>query len=147
MAYLELQDLLDELGEDVLVQLTDNSGTGEVDVARVEKAIEYAKGVFDAHARTRYSIPVPVTPVVKSLNLDLAVFHLMKSRSTLKEGVFEIKKIANDDAVKLLLNIANGKTALDVPANEETIENPATSDQILTNASKSKFTDSKLSSF
>lgn len=147
MAYIELQDLLDELGEDVLVQLTDNSGTGNVDVARVAKAIEHAQGVFDAYIRARYSIPVPSTPMVKTLNLDLAVFHLMKSRSTMKEGVFEIKKIANDDAIKLLTAINQGKAALDVPAAEETKENPATSDKILTNKTSAKFTDSKLSGF
>lgn len=147
MAYIDLQDLLDELGEDILVQLTDNEGEGEIDQARIAKAIEYAKGAFDALARTRYLIPVPSTPLVKSLNLDLAVFHLYKSRSTVDEGVYKIRKNANDDAIKFLTSISQGKAALDVPADEETKENPATGDRILTNAAKSKFTDSKLSSF
>ncbi len=147
MAYIGLQDLLDELGENVLVQLTDNNGSEDIDEAKVAKAIAYAQSTFDAHARARYSIPVPNTPLVKTINLDLAVFHLMKSRSTLEEGVYKIRKNANDDAIKLLLNIGSGKAALDVPAAEETISNPATSDQILTNASRSKFTDSKLSGF
>lgn len=147
MAYIELQDLLDELGEDVLVQLTDNEGEGEIDEVRVAKAIQYAESVFDAHARARYSIPVPVTPLVRSVCLDLAVFHLYKSRSTVKEGVYEIRKQANDDAVKRLLDIASGKAALDVPAAEETKENPATGDRILTNAARSKFTEQKLKGY
>lgn len=147
MAYIELQDLLDELGEDVLVQLTDNEGEGEIDEARVAKAIQHAESSFDNYARARYSIPVPVTPSVKSICLDLAIFHLYKSRSTMKEGVYEIRKMANDDAMKRLTDIASGKAALDVPTIEETKTNPATSDKILTNAAKSKFTDSKLSSF
>ncbi len=148
MAYIELQDLLDELGEDVLIQLSDNTETGEIDEARVGKAIQYARGVFDAYARTRYSIPVPVTPMVQSINLDLAVFHLYKSRSTVtKDSVYEVRKIANDDAIKLLTAINQGKAALDVPATEETIESPVTSDAILTNAARTKFTDGKLSSY
>ena len=146
MAYLELQDLLDELGEDKLVQLSDNDDIGEVNEARVNKAIQHAQGVFDAYARARYSIPVPSTPMVKTLNLDIAVFHLFKSRSTAtKDNVYEVRKNANDDAIKLLTAINQGKAALDIPAAEETITNPATSDRILTNAGKSKFSDEKLS--
>ncbi len=147
MNYISLQDLLDELGEDTLVQLSDNTETGEVNSSRVDKAIEYARGIFDAYARARYSIPVPATPMVKSINLDLAIFHLYKSRSTLDEGVYKIRKYANDDAVKLLMAINQGKAALDVPAVEETKENPATSDRVLTNKSNTKFSDSKLSGF
>ncbi len=147
MSYIVLQDLLDELGEDKLVQLTDNDETGEVNQARVDKAIEYARGVFDSFARARYSIPVPVTPMVKSINLDLAVFHLFKSLATIDEGVYKIRKNTNDAAIQLLNAINQGKAALDVPAIEETIDNPATSDRILTNKSNAKFTDSKLSGF
>ncbi len=148
MAYIELQDLLDELGEDVLVQLTDNDETGEINVARANKAIEFAQGVFDAYARTRYSIPVPTTPMVKSLNLDLAVLHLYKSRTSIvRDSVYEVRKSANDEAIKLLTAINQGKAALDVPTAEETIENPTTGDAILTNAAKSKFSDATLTGF
>ncbi len=152
MGYISKQDLLDELGEDTLVQLSDNDGDGDIEsekvVNRINKAIEYAQSILDAHCRLRYSLPVPVTALVKTICLDLAVFHLYKSRATVvKDSVYEVKKIANDDAVKLLLNISQGKAALDVPATEETIENPASSDQILTNAGRSKFTDSKLSGY
>lgn len=148
MAYITLQDLLDELGTDTLIQLTDNEGTGEINESRVNKAVEYAQGVFDAYARARYSIPVPATPMVKSLNLDMAIMHLYKSRATVtKDSVYEVRKNANDEAIKLLTAINQGKAALDVPAVEETKESPATGDRILTNASKSKFTDSKLSGY
>lgn len=147
MAYIELQDLLDELGEQKLVQLTDNEDTDEINRARVDKAIEYARGVFDSYARARYSIPVPATPMVKSINLDLAVFHLFKSLATIDEGVYKIRKNTNDAAIQLLNAINQGKAALDVPAIEETKANPATSDKILTNKSNVKFTDSKLSGF
>ncbi len=148
MPYIELQDLLDELGEDVLVQLTDNDETGEINEARASRAIQYAQGVFDAYARTRYSIPVPATPMVKSINVDLAVMHLYKSRTSIvRDSVYEVRKNASDEAIKLLTAINQGKAALDVPASEETIENPTTGDSILTNAKKSKFSDSILEGF
>lgn len=147
MAYLELQDLIDELGEDTLVQLTDDEGTGEINETRVLKAIEFAKGTFDAYARSRYSLPVPATPFVKAANLDLAIFHLYKSRTSLPEGVYKVREAAYKEAMQLLKDIQCGKAGLDVPAAEETVETPANSDRILTNASRQKFTDEALRSF
>ena len=146
MTYITLQDLLDELGENLLVQLADD-GEGEVDETRVNKVINKAQGVFDSYVRTRYSIPVPATAMVKGLNADLAIFELYKLASELPEGRYEVKKQAKDDAIKLLTAISQGKAALDVPAVEETTENPATSDRILSNAAKSKFSDTTLQGF
>lgn len=146
MIYITRQDLLEELGEDLLIQLTDNAGTGVVDEAKVTKAIQHAQGVCDAYLRGRYSLPVPATPMVKTINIDIAIFHLYK-RIEFDEGVYKVRKTANDDAIKLLTAINQGKAGLDVPATEETIATPATSDRILTNKSNSVFTDSKLSGF
>ncbi|MDP2268556.1 MAG: DUF1320 domain-containing protein [Deltaproteobacteria bacterium] len=147
MAYLDVQDLSDELGENTLVQLTDDEGTGELNEARVLKAIEYASGTFDSYARSRYNLPVPTTSLVKSLNLDLAVFHLYKSRSSIAEGIYTVKKNAHDEAMKVLKDISCGKAALDVPAAEETVDNPANSDKILTNAGSNRLTDDALRGF
>lgn len=147
MAYLEVQDLLDELGEDTLVQLTDDDGTGEVNETRVLKAIEYAGGTFDSYARSRYSLPVPSTPLVRSLNLDLAVFHLYKSRTSIAEGIYTVKKNAADEAMKMLKDMAAGRVALDVPSADETAEMPATQDRILTNAGSTRFSESALKGF
>jgi phage gp36-like protein len=147
MAYIDRQDLIDELGENELVQLTDNDGTGEINEARLGKAIQYAQGVFESYIRSRYSLPVPSTDLVRGLNLDLAIFHLYKSRAVLDEGVYKIKKDAKDDAIKQLQAINKGMAALDIPEVEETPETPGTGDQVLTNANRALFTDEKLSSF
>lgn len=148
MSYLTQQDLLDEMGEDLLVKLTDDAGTGEVGETRVLKAIEFASGTFDAYARSRYSLPVPATPLVKATCLDLAIFHLYKSRGTLaKGGVYEIREANYKAAVALLRDMSVGKVSLDVPAIEETKTNPASSDEILTNAGRTKFSDEKLAGF
>lgn len=146
MAYLTLQDLLDELGGNTLAQLTNDDGGDTVNEARVQAVIENAQGVFESYIRGRYSLPVRITPLVKSLNLDLAIFNLYK-RMPLAEGVYTVRENAYKAAMQTLKDIAGGKAALDVPAAEETVDNPSTSDRILTNASKSKFTDDKLSSF
>lgn len=145
--YITLQDLSDELGEDILVQLTDDSGTGEINEAVVNKAIAAAEGTFEAYVRTRYSLPVPATQMVKTRCVNLAVYELYRKRASFDDGVFKVKKTAYDETISLLRDIQCGKAALDVPAAEETIENPATGDKVLTNAAKSKFSDTKLSGF
>ncbi len=147
MSYIERQDLLEELGEDALIQLTDNDAAGEIDEAKIAKAINHAQGVCDAYLRGRYSLPVPSTPMVKTINIDIAIFHLYKGRATYDDGVYKVKKNAHDEAVKLLTAINQGKAALDVPATEETIVTPATTDRILTNKSSAQFSDGKLSNY
>lgn len=147
MSYITQQDLVEELGESQLVQLTDDGENDEIGSAVVAKAIEYAAGVFDSYARTRYSLPVPATPLVKSCCVNLAVYHLFRKRATFDDGAFKVKKTAYDESIQLLKDIQSGRAALDVPAAKETIETPASSDKVLTNAAKAKFTDSKLSSF
>jgi phage gp36-like protein len=151
MSYITQKDLEDELGEDKLIELTDDKGLGVVGVDRVGKAIGYAVGTFDSYARQRYAVPVPVTEKVKSVCLDLAVFHLYKSRATnaTKEGVYGVKKDAHDLAMKFLEAVGAGKAALDVPAAEETVSNPSTGDEVLRGSSASRvvFSDDKLTGY
>ena len=144
MSYIEKQDLIDELGEEKLLELADDTAEGDLEtesvVKRVGKAISYAVGTFDSYARQRYQIPVPVTEKVKATWLDLAGFHLFKGRSlsTSKEGVYGVKKDAHDQAMKFLADVATGKAALDVPSKEETLTNPASPDEVLRGSSRSK---------
>lgn len=85
--------------------------------------------------------------MVRSLNLDLAVYHLYKSRSQFAEGIYAVKKTAYEDAVKLLKDISTGRAALDVPSATETETLPENEDRILTNAANATFTDDRLKSF
>lgn len=147
MSYITAEDLIDELGEDLLVELTDDNDTGEINENVITKAIDYAVGTFDAYARTRYSLPVPATALVKSRCLDLAIYRLFRKRAELDEGVFKVKKTAHDETISFLKDLQAGRAALDIPAAEETIESPATGDRILTNKSNSKFTDDKFKGF
>ena len=146
--YLTQQDLEDELGLDRLIQLTDDEGSGLVGDGRVSKAISYAVGTFDGYARTRYTIPVPVTEKVKATCLDLAVFKLFSGRATMDEGVYKIRKDAHTDAISFLKDVAAGKAALDVPSAEETATNPASGDAVLKGSSAPpRFSDSNLSGY
>lgn len=148
MTYITLQDLLDELGEKKLIELTNESRTATtVNETRVQKAILYAQGTVDAYARPRYTLPLPATEKVKSLNLDLAVFHLYRGRATSADGIYEIKRHAHEDAIKFLQAINKGSAALDVPAAEETATNPGSPDRVLSGNTKPVFTDENLKGY
>lgn len=147
MSYLTQEDLEDELGIERLIQLTDDEGAGLLNEKRVSKAIGYAVGTFDSYARTRYALPVPTTEKVKATCLDLAIFHLFKSRATDAEGEYKIRKDAHADAMKFLEALQNGKAALDVPAAEETAQKPASPDRVLSGSSRPVFTDDALRRF
>ena len=89
--YITIKDLKDELGERELVKLADNVGDGNLESEhvkeRINKAIGSACSNFDSFVRLRYTLPVPVTELVKSICIDLAVFQLYKSRATV---VYEV---------------------------------------------------------
>lgn len=145
--YITIQDLKDELGERTLIQLTDDTKSNVINVTVVNNAIDSAEGTFESYIRTRYTLPVPATRMVKTRCLNLAIYELYSKRATFDEGVFKVKKTRYDETISLLRDIQKGFAALDVPATEETTETPTSGDRILTNASKSKFTDKKMKGY
>jgi len=150
MSYISQQDLQSAVGLDKLIQLTDEDNTGQVNTDRVQQAIDAGCGLFDAYARTRYTIPVPVTPMVRSLCIDLALFELIKGRATYAdEGIYKVRKDAYDAALKTLRSIHSGEAALDVPMLSETESNPGASNPVAAASSVKTpfFTDDKLSSY
>jgi phage gp36-like protein len=148
MAYITEADILKRVGQDKLVQLTDNAGTGEVDHERVAQAIAAAEGTINSGLRARYSIPVPATEEVRNRCLHLAIFDLYTDRATDNEGVYKVRKDQADAAIAWLKALQRGEAALDVPAADETKENPGTSDQVLSGPSTpAKFSDKNLRGF
>ncbi|PYS88979.1 MAG: DUF1320 domain-containing protein [Acidobacteria bacterium] len=147
MAYITKQDLLDELGEGRLIQLTDKDKTGAVDDAVVNKAIAYGCMLFESYLRTRYTLPVPSTEMVRSTCLDLARYKLERDRAKTTEVIDNLKKSLYDPAIKLLEAIQSGKAALDVPAAQETATNPQSPDSVLKGSKRATFTDENLKSY
>lgn len=146
--YITQQDIANRIDLARLIQLTDDAKTGSVNAGVIAAAITDAEGTFDSYARTRYTLPVPVTQKVKSICLDIAVFKLFERRASTKDGIFDIKEKAYDKAIKFLEALSTGKAALDVPAAEETKTNPSSADEVLSGSSRpSPFSDEKLRSF
>ena len=149
MLYITQQDLANALGgEKKLVELTTESrNETEVNQAVVARAISYACSLIDSYARARYTIPLPVTEMVKAMAVDLAIYKLYRSRVTSDDGVYKPKRDAYEDAIKLLKSINKGEAALDVPTAEETATNPGSPDRVLKGSSKPVFTDENLGGY
>lgn len=147
--YISQQDLLDELGEATLIQLTDNARprANAIDETRVSKAIAFAEGTFNAYARTRYTVPVPATVMVKAVCLDLAIYQLKRDRSSTSDASEKLRKDLYDPHINFLKALQKGTAALDVPATEETATNPGSPDRILSGSSRTVFTDKKLDNY
>lgn len=144
MSYITEQDLVDLLGEQELIKLTGERGATEIDHVKVGRAISFAVGTFESYARTRYTLPVPATELVKSKCLDLAVYKLRRDRAT---GADTIKKLQDElynPTISFLKALSKGEAALDVPAAEETQTNPASPDRVLSGSTRTIFTDEKL---
>jgi len=132
MSYIAQADLSNAVGDAVLIQLTDDTGAGVVGQGRLQTAINYACSTIDAYARTRYPIPLPITPLVTSLAVDLALFELYKGRASFADdGVYKIRKDGYEAAIKRLQDIHSGKAALDLPTAQEAPGNPGTADSAL----------------
>lgn len=111
MAYSSLTDILAQIDEQVLIQLTDDEGAGAVHQGRVSTAISEADGEIDSYLARRYTLPLASTPaVIKKLSVDIAIWNLFSRRG--KEDPVRQKRY--DAAIKLLGAIADGKATLGV---------------------------------
>ena len=112
MAYIVQSDLLAQVSNAQLIQLTDDAKTGSVDADKVTKAISDAEAEIDGYVATKHSVPIasPIPALVKKLAIDIAVYNLYRRRQRAPEDV----RTAYEDAVKKLEGIAKGLITLGV---------------------------------
>jgi len=117
VSYCTQSDLLEQIDEDVLIQLTDDHDAGSVDSGVVTRAVADADAEIDAYCGTRYELPFsPVPAMVRKLSVDIAVYNLYARR----KGVPEDRQKRYDSAVRFLRDVSNGKATLggDAPAQD-----------------------------
>lgn len=108
MSYGTLSDMIDRFTEAEMIDLTDTTGSGLVDVSRIDRALIDADAEIEAALRGRYALPMqPVPDLVARIACDLARYALHADRPT------EIVKERAEVARQLLTQIAAGKRALD----------------------------------
>ena len=112
MAYCTQADILNQLTSAELIQLTDDAGSGSVDAAKVDAALNAASATIDAYAGARYTLPLQISEKIKQLCVDLAIYELEKRRRRIREATLA----ARDAALSFLRDLARGRAVLDQPA-------------------------------
>lgn len=118
MAYCTQADLLEQIPEDELLQLTDDADTGSIDTSVVDRAIADADALIDSYCGTKHDVPFsPVPVMVRKLSVDITVYNLFARR----RGAPEDRKERYDDAVRFLRDISRGIGSLggDAPAGDD----------------------------
>jgi phage gp36-like protein len=113
MSYNTKDDLLGDIPEEVLIQLTDDANLGTVDDTKVDQALGNSAAMIDGYCGGVYQLPLdPVPAFIKALDLDIAAYNLYSRR----ENVPENRKDRYKNAVKTLDAIAAGKISIGAPA-------------------------------
>lgn len=108
MSYATISDLIDRFTEAEMIDLTDTTALGVLDMAPIDRALVDADAEIDSALIGRYAIPVaPVPDLLVRIACDLARYALHADRPT--DIVTERAKIART----LLSQIADGKRLLD----------------------------------
>jgi phage gp36-like protein len=117
MAYCSEDDILMMLPQAELAALTAESGDIP-DPEVVAEAINKATAKIDSYLRVRYSLPLSTTPgLVKSLGVDLAIYHLYSRRSVMPP----VRRQNYEAAVAFLKAVAAGQAGLVEVAGEPSV--------------------------
>jgi len=108
MPYCTQADLLKLVPELELAQIT--AETGDVpDAAVVSEMIAQAAAEIDSYLAVRYQLPLAETPArVKSLAVDMALYHLYSRRSVAPD----VRRQKYEDAVAFLKLVGVGKAEI-----------------------------------
>jgi len=120
MAYSTKDDVLDQLDEETLIQLTDDDNAGLVDNDKVTRAIADADATVDAYCQGRYTVPLdPVPNKIRQVSVDIAIYNLYSRRD---DTAPETRKDRHKEAIRFLEKVADGKIDLGTatPAPETT---------------------------
>ena len=102
-------DILEQLDEAVLIQLTDDADVGMVDADMVTRAIADADAVIDSYVGTRFEVPMsPVPDVIRGHSVRLAICNLYARR----RGVPDDRKERCKEAIAFLKDVSAGKAIL-----------------------------------
>ncbi len=142
MAYCTQSDIIEQLDEDILVQLTDDAGTGDVDESAVERAIADADAEIDAYCQGRYDIPLsPVPAMIRRISVDIAVYHLCSRRGEPPD----VRKDRYKNAVRFLEKVMTG--GIKLGATEPTVTDGNQPVRVTTSKDDRAFTMDKMSGF
>ncbi len=128
MSYCTLADILDQIDERALIQLTDDANVGVVDQGAVNKAIADADGEIDGYLGSRHTVPLnPIPAIINKHSVDISIYNIYSRRNSPPEH----RETRYKNSIRFLELVAAGKVTLGakdpdpVPASEAPkIESP-----------------------
>jgi len=109
MSYCTKDDILTQLDEAILIQLTDDDNSGAVNDDFVTRAIADADAEIDAYVGARHAVPLdPVPALIRAMSTVIAVYNLYSRRLGPPDHI----KDRYQAAVGLLELIAKGTASL-----------------------------------
>jgi len=108
MTYATLNDMIDRFTEAEMIDLTDTTASGLLDMSPINRALADADAEIESALRGRYALPVtPVPELLVRIGCDLARYALHADRPT------DAVKDRAEEARALLSQIAAGKRLLE----------------------------------
>jgi len=109
MAYCTEADILEQLDEDILIQLTDDEDAGDVDDDMVTRAIVNADAEIDSYCGTKHIVPfTTVPPIIRMVSVDIAIYNLYSRRRGAPDSIKERYK----DRIAFLKSVSKGEAML-----------------------------------
>jgi len=109
VAYSIQADILEQLDEQTLIELTDDANEGEIDTDAVTRSIADADAEMDGYLGARYSVPLsPVPTIARKLSVDISIYNLYARR----RGAPEDRRQRYVDAIAFLKEVAAGRASL-----------------------------------
>ena len=109
MPYCTKADILEQMENDVLIQLTDDEDAGVVDDDKVTRAIANADAEIDSYCGTKYTVPfTTVPPIILMVSVDIAIYNLYSRRRGAPESIKE----RYDDRIAFLKSVSKGEATL-----------------------------------
>ncbi len=118
MSYCDQDDILEQISESELIDLTDDIGAGSVNDAVLARAIADADAEIDSYCGARYTVPFSPTPLmIRRMSVDIAVWRLFTRRGVEAPG----RKEQYDNAIRFLKDVAKGLVTIgaDAPAPDD----------------------------
>jgi phage gp36-like protein len=115
MPYCTQADILMEISEEKLAQLTDDDGGGEsINDDNVSWAIEKAAGEIDSYGSKKFATPVapPIPNSIVRVNVSLAIYWLHYRRAADVGSINEVIDKQHDKDCAWLLLLSQGKVSL-----------------------------------
>jgi phage gp36-like protein len=140
MPYCAKSDLLLQISEAVLIQLTDDNGQGAVVDSVITTSVSDADDEIDSYCGGRYTVPFAAAPgIIKKLSVDIAIYNLYARR----KGAPEDRKTRYDAAVRLLRDVSRGLVTLGADAPSPV----TTGDTVAVTGNDRLFTRDKMSGY